>query len=55
MERFSVSRVSDKNQSKNVNNSKNEVALNVGELNGQGNTDITNNDRRKFSLAQLTR
>ena len=60
MDRFSVSRVSDKTpKNRHVNNLRNEIALNIGELNGRRNSKTVPNlgdfDRRKFSLAQLTR
>ena len=61
MERFSVSRVSDKSSSKNkvASGVRNEIALNVGDLNnGQGKTQAVSDpdlDRRRFSLQQLTR
>lgn len=59
MERFSVSRVSDKNLSKNedVKNLRSEINASV--LNDEGKTtnvqDSAQHDKRKFSLAQLTR
>lgn len=52
MERFTITRVSDKNINKGHNN---EVALNVGDLGARGNTLAVHDDHRKFSFAQLTR
>lgn len=54
MERFTVTRVSDKN----INKPHNEISLNVNELNARKNSrtvPASTPDRRKFSFAQLTR
>lgn len=55
MERFTVTRVSDKN----INLTPREVTLNVSELNNARKNSRTfpasTTDRRKFSFAQLTR
>mgnify|MGYP003428851336 FL=1 len=55
MERFTVTRVSDKN----INKTNHEVALNVSELDNARKNSRTvpasTPDRRKFSFAQLTR
>lgn len=57
MERFSITRVSNKDAHKDLNKIRHELALNVGDLNIRRNSRTVPNlgEARKFSLAQLTR
>ena len=57
MERFSITRVSNGKMNSNLNKIRNEIAINVGDLNMRRNsrTVPTLGEARKFSLAQLTR
>lgn len=58
MERFTITRVSNKDVHKDLNKIRNEIAINVGELNNmrRNSRTVPNlGEARKFSLAQLTR
>lgn len=57
MDRFSITRVSNGKTNSNLNKIRNEIAINVGELNMRRNSRTVPNlgEARKFSLAQLTR
>lgn len=59
MDRFKVTRVSNKDINCDIKKIRNEISLNVGDLNNfrrNSRTVPANfNDRRKISLAQLTR
>jgi hypothetical protein len=58
MERFTITRVSNRDVHKDLSKIRNEVALNVDELNNmrRNSRTVPNlGDGRKFSLAQLTR
>jgi hypothetical protein len=58
MERFTITRVSNRDVRKDLNKIRNEIAINVDDLNNmrRNSRTVPNlGDGRKFSLAQLTR